>query len=213
MSFDYVPYWLTWTRQLRALAQEGLTYATDPYDQNRYERLRRLAAEIGALHTNSTSQELTGLFERDTGHQTPKIDVRGAVMDEQRLLLVRERSDGGWTLPGGWADPGESPGEAVTREILEEAGVKVRPIKLIGFLDRDRHGHPPHADHIYKAIFLCVPEAKFKGHFEQLETDSAKYFHPSEIPAITLSLSRTMPAQIDMVLAHARDISAPTQFD
>ncbi|MGH7584149.1 MAG: NUDIX hydrolase [Gemmatimonadales bacterium] len=105
MKSDDTPHWLAWTRRLRALAQEGLTYTTDPYDLDRYKRLRLLAAEIGAHHTYSTGQELAGLFERDTGHQTPKIDVRGAVMDEQRLLLVRERSDGGWTLPGGWADP------------------------------------------------------------------------------------------------------------
>jgi ADP-ribose pyrophosphatase YjhB (NUDIX family) len=213
MNSDNTPPWLTWTRKLRALAQEGLTYATDPYDQNRYKRLRLLAAEIGARHTNSTSQELTGLFEQDTGHQTPKIDVRGAVIDEQRILLVRERSDGGWTLPGGWADPGESPGEAVTREVFEEAGIRVHPIKLIGFLDRDRHGHPPHADHIYKAIFLCAPETKPTGQFDELETDSVRYFHPSEISAITLSLSRTTPTQIDMALTHARYFSTPTQFD
>lgn len=213
MSFDSTPPWLAWTRQLRALAQEGLTYAKDPYDLNRYERLRLLAAEIGAWHTNSTSEELMGLFEQDTGHQTPKIDVRAAVFDDQSVLLVRERSDGGWTLPGGWADPGESPGEAVAREVMEEAGIKVRPVKLIGFLDRDRHGHPPHADHIYKAIFLCVPEAELAGLVDELETDRAQYFHPSEIPAVKLSLSRTTPALIDMALKHARHADTPTQFD
>jgi ADP-ribose pyrophosphatase YjhB (NUDIX family) len=134
-------------------------------------------------------------------------------MDDGRLLLVRERSDGGWTLPGGWADPGESPGEAVTREVMEEAGIKVRPVKLIGFLDRDRHGHPPHAEHIYKAIFLCAPETALTGGGDELETDGARYFHSSEMPALRLSLSRTTPALIDMAFDHARHVAATTQFD
>lgn len=213
MSSDSTPDWLIWTRRLRALAQEGLTYAKDPYDLDRYRRLRLLAAEIGAHHTLSTSQDLMGLFEMDTGHQTPKIDVRGVVTHDERLLLVRERSDGGWTLPGGWADPGESPGEAVAREVWEEAGMRVRPIKLIAFLDRDRHGHPPHADHIYKAIFLCEPEEESAGRVDGLETDGVRYFHPSEMSMIALSLSRTTPELIDLAFTHARHVSAPTQFD
>lgn len=213
MNSDDTPRWLTWTRKLKALAQEGLTYATDPYDLNRYKVLRGIAAEIGARYADSTGQQLAGLFERDTGHPTPKIDVRGAVLDQGRLLLVRERSDGGWTLPGGWADPGESPGEAVAREVFEEAGIRVRPVKLIGFLDRARHGHPPHAEYIYKAIFLCDCAAALPSQVDELETDRAQYFHPSEIPALTLSLSRTTPALIEMVLSHSRDLSAPTEFD
>lgn len=208
-----LPQWLTWTRQLRALAQEGLTYATDPHDVDRYRRLQGIAAEVGACHTGSTEQELTGLFARDTGHQTPKVDVRAAVVDRQRLLLVRERSDGGWTLPGGWADPGESPGEAVAREVLEEAGIRARPVKLIALLDRDRHGHPPHADHIYKAIFLCSPQEPLADAVSELETDRAQYFRPAEIEGLSLSLSRTTPALIEMALTHVRDASAPTRFD
>src|SRR4051794_32175558 len=116
------PQWLEWTQRLQAIAQTGLTYAADQYDIERYEQIREIAAEIAAGHTDAGFERISGLFAAQAGYATPKVDVRGAVFRDDMLLLVKERSDGGWTLPGGWADVGDSPSEAVVREIAEEAG-------------------------------------------------------------------------------------------
>src|SRR5579883_2269846 len=125
------PRWLIWARELQALAQTGLTYARDPYDRERYERLGNLAAEIMADHTGAEVEKVRMLFGQQLGYATPKVDVRGAVFRGERLLLVREKADAGrWTLPGGWADVNESPAEAVAKEVREEAGLVVRASKL-----------------------------------------------------------------------------------
>src|SRR5215212_60989 len=149
------PTWLTWTQRLQAIAQTGLTYAADPYDIERYEQIREIAAEIAAHHTDAGFERISGLFADQAGYTTPKIDVRGVVFRDDMILLVKERSDGGWTLPGGWADVGDSPGEAVVREIAEESGYLTRVVKLLALYDRNKHGHPPYPFHAYKIFFLC----------------------------------------------------------
>ena len=78
------------------------------------------------------------LFACDAGYATPKVDVRGVVFQDGKILLVQERSDGMWTLPGGWADVGDSPADAVVREIREESGYETRATKLLALLDRNR---------------------------------------------------------------------------
>jgi ADP-ribose pyrophosphatase YjhB (NUDIX family) len=204
------PDWLAWTRTLRDIAQAGLAYANDGYDIDRYLRVRCVAAELAAAHTDAPRETIEGVFAADAGHPTPKIDVRAAVVVAGRILLVRERSDGGWTLPGGWADPGESPSEAVIREVREESGLAVRATKLIALYDRARQGHPPHAEYIYKAIFACELSGPGRPRPSD-ETDAVAFFAPSAIPG--LSLGRTTPAQIARAIAHHADPSLPTEFD
>ena len=137
------PKWLDWTQRLMAIAQNGLTFAEDPFDRQRYEQIRDIAAEIGSDHSDADAEQVRNLFTQDAGYATPKIDVRAAVFEDGRILLVRERSDGLWTLPGGWADVGESPSVAAVREVREEAGYECRPVRLLAIYDRDhpRHGH------------------------------------------------------------------------
>jgi len=204
------PSWLSWTRALRAIAQAGLTYANDKHDIERYGQVRRIAAEIAAAHSDSPSEMIEGIFATNVGHPTPKIDVRAAVIVSGAILLVRERSDGGWTLPGGWADPGESPSEAVAREVREEAGLDVRAVKLIALYDRARQGHPPHADYIYKALFACTPLGAAAPR-PSGETDGAAFFDPAALPK--LSVNRTTPAQIERALAHHANPTLITEFD
>jgi ADP-ribose pyrophosphatase YjhB (NUDIX family) len=204
------PTWLTWSRTLQSIAQAGLTYASDEYDIERYTQVRRLAAEIAATHTDSSAERIEGIFATGTGYPTPKVDVRAAVVVSGEILLVRERSDGSWTLPGGWADPGESPSEAVTREVFEEAGVTVKAVKLLALYDRARHGHEPHADYIYKAFFACEPVGSPTPSASG-ETDQAAYFDPGSLPQ--LSSARITAAQIAMVMTHHEDPSLPTEFD
>src|ERR671911_259674 len=156
------PQWLLWSRRLQAIAQDGLTYTKDDYDRGRYEQLRELAAEILAAHSTGTLEEASVLLALETGPATPKVDVRAAVFREGRILLVKEPGEEGWSLPGGWADVGESASEAAARETLEESGYRVRPVRLLAAYDRDRHGHPPIAYHVYKLVYLCelLPEKR-----------------------------------------------------
>ena len=203
------PVWLEWTQRLQAIAQTGLTYAADPYDVERYEQLREIAAEIAAAHSDSEQAYVQGLFADQAGYATPKVDVRGAVFRDDMILLVKERSDGGWTLPGGWADVGDSPGDAVVREIVEESGYVTRVVKLLALYDRNKHGHPPHPFHAYKLFFLC--ELIGGAAAASNETEAVDFFAEDALPE--LSLTRVMPAQIARLFAHYRHPEWPTDFD
>src|SRR5271170_1592808 len=143
--------------KLSALAQDGLTFTADPYDLDRYRQVSRLAAELLSALSGQPADELAVVLGRDSGYATPKIDVRGAIFDDQeRVLLMREKTDGRWSLPGGWADPGDAPSAAVTREILEETGYHSSAVKLIACWDREVQGNPPPLPvHVYKLFFLC----------------------------------------------------------
>ena len=147
--------WLDWARQLNALAQTGLTFAENPYDIERYSAVRAIAAKMIAHAADVEIGHVQDLFALDAGYATPKVDVRGVVFRDEKILLVRERSDGLWTLPGGWADVGDSPAGAVVREIREESGFETHATRLLALLDRSRHNHPPHVNHIYKVFVRC----------------------------------------------------------
>ena len=150
------PQWLSWTKRLQAIAQTGLTFTRDHYDHERYEELQAIAAEMMAVGSGiPDSQKVLDLFRGERGYATPKVEVRGAVVREDQILLVREREDGGWTLPGGWADVGESPSAMVVREVKEESGYEVVPRKLAAVFDRNKHPHPPEPTHAYK-LYSCA---------------------------------------------------------
>ncbi len=203
---------LDWVRRLQALAQTGLTYARDPYDLERYVAIRQLAAEMAAgAGGKAEAAEFAAAFERETGYATPKIDVRGVVFDAGgRILLVRERSDGKWTLPGGWAEVGISPADNVTREIFEEAGFLSKATRLLAVYDRNKHGHPPMLFHVYKMFFLCeiTGGAAAEG---TTETDGVAFFAQGEYPS--LSTGRVTAAQLDRFFEHGRLPELPTDFD
>ena len=147
---------MSWVRRLQAIAQSGLTYAKDPYDVERYEQVRMIAAEIAASRSEAPASRIDVLFEGELGYATPKLDIRALVLDEKGdVLLVKEKEDGRWTLPGGWVDVGESPSEAVEREVEEESGYRVGAVRLLALWDRDKHPHPPMPFHVYKVCFLC----------------------------------------------------------
>jgi ADP-ribose pyrophosphatase YjhB (NUDIX family) len=196
-------------QRLLAIAQNGLTYSLSAYDTERYEEVRKIGLELLAAGSGADIEELRGAFVMERGYATPKVDVRGAAFRDGRILLVREREDGRWSLPGGWADIGQSPAECVEREILEESGFKAKAVKLIAVLDRDRHGHPPIPFHAYKLFFLC--ELTGGSAAAREETTEVGFFGPDEIPA--LSLTRLVPDQIRMAFRYAMDPSLPTRFD
>lgn len=204
------PNWLTWAKRLAALAQDGLTYSDNEYEIDRYNQIRQVAAEMMAAGFQLETRTFLDLFAREQGYATPKVDVRGAVFRDDKILLVREKIDGGWTLPGGWADPCQSPSEAVAREVFEESGFEVRVVKLAAVYDRSKHPHlPPMPFHLYKLFFLC--EITGGAATESYETTGVDFF--AEDPLPPLSISRTLPFQIARLFEHYRNRALPTDFD
>jgi ADP-ribose pyrophosphatase YjhB (NUDIX family) len=205
--------WLSWARELQAIAQTGLTFAKDPFDRERYRSIRSLAAQIMAEHSGTEPSRIEALFSEQAGYATPKVDVRGAVFnDDARILLVREIADAGrWTLPGGWADVNQPPSEAVIREVREESGFEVGVRKLAAVYDRDRHGHwPPHPFHVYKLFFTCniIGGAARPGP----ETSEVAFFAADDLP-LDLSLGRVQRHQIERMFGHWLTPALPTDFD
>lgn len=198
--------------RLSALAQDGLTYASGAYDLDRYRQVGRLAAELLSAVSGRPADELAVQLGRDSGYATPKIDVRGVIFDErERVLLMREKTDGRWSLPGGWADPGDAPSAAVTREILEETGYHSSAVKLIACWDRDLQGNPPPLPvHVYKLFFLCRSNGAVQPP-AALETLDVGWFDVHAPPP--LSLGRVNQRQLERALAHHRDPSLPSEFD
>jgi ADP-ribose pyrophosphatase YjhB (NUDIX family) len=205
------PIWLEWAQKLQAIAQNGLTYSENPYDIERYQQLRQIAAEIMATHSNLEPSDVVTLFSQEEGYATPKVDVRAAVFHAHKLLLVKEREDGCWTLPGGWVDVGESPSEAIVREVYEESGYQTRAVKLLAVYDRNhpRHGHPPLRHHVYKLFFQCELIGGMAT--DNFETEAATFFEEQKIPE--LSLTRVVPTQIARLFEHYRNPDWATDFD
>jgi ADP-ribose pyrophosphatase YjhB (NUDIX family) len=202
---------LEWVRRLQAIAQSGLTYGKDPYDVERYEQVRTIAAEIAASRSQTTADNIDALFSELTGYATPKVETRAMVLDDERaVLLVKEKEDGLWTLPGGWVDVGESPSESVEREVKEESGYEVRAVRLLALWDRDKHPHPPTPFHIYKVILQCelLGGAPLST---TTETEGVGFFRRDALPK--LSLGRITPQQIERLIELATDSEGSTAFD
>ena len=204
------PQWLAIARELRAIAQTGLAFTADRFDRQRYDRVRELAASMLAQGSGADYGAILGVLLEDRGYATPKVDVRGAAFVEGRVLLVREISDGKWTLPGGWADVNQSAAECVVREIAEESGFEAKARKLAAVRDYQKSGHPPrNLDCIYKMFFICDITGGSARASD--ETSEAAFFPRDALPP--LSLGRTTAAQIDRMFHHAEHPDTPTDFD
>jgi ADP-ribose pyrophosphatase YjhB (NUDIX family) len=200
---------LAWVRKVQAIAQNGLTFTQDPFDRERYQQLQALVQEV--LHTELGAPEAlsAAFWQAEHGYATPKVDVRGAIFVDGRVLLVRERSDGRWTLPGGWVDVNDAPAAAVEREIFEESGYRARAVKLAALVDKNRHPHPPGLHHIYKLMFLC--ELTGGAAATSQETDAVEFFALDALPA--LSTGRILASQVERLYRHQLDPALPTDFD
>lgn len=201
--------WLEWGTQIQAIAQNGLTYTDGLFDRERYKVLQAIAAEILATYSNVEPSYVLDLFTQDAGYATPKVVVRGVVFRDDTLLFVKERQDGCWTLPGGWVDIGESPSEAVVREVYEESGYNTRAIKLLAVYDKQKHGHPPSLHHTYNLFIQC--ELLGGAPLANIETEAVGFFGEHEIPE--LSLTRVVPTQIVRLFEHYRHPDWSTDFD
>jgi ADP-ribose pyrophosphatase YjhB (NUDIX family) len=202
-------HWLEWLRQVQAIAQNGLAFTRDPFDRERYTQLAELVAGLLSAQLSIPLGAARALFEDERGYATPKVDVRGGVFDGDRVLLVRERADGRWTLPGGWVDVNDAPSEAVAREIHEESGYHARAVKLAALVDKNRHPHPPGVHHIYKLFFLC--ELTGGSPAASNETDAVDFFPVRALPQ--LSTGRVLSSQIERLYEHRLNPGLPTDFD
>lgn len=200
---------LNWAIELQSLAQAGLTYGKDKYDIERYQRIRDISAEMIAEKADVSFEKAKELFCNETGYQTPKIDTRAAVFKDDKILLVHEEN-GTWSLPGGWCDVNMSVGDNTVKETFEEAGLTVKPVRLIAVQDRNRHNTPVYAYGITKVFMLC---SLIGGEFRaNTETTESRYFSRDDIPE-NLANEKNTKEQILMCFDAAADENFPVNFD
>jgi ADP-ribose pyrophosphatase YjhB (NUDIX family) len=205
MSFN----WLDIAKRLEAIAQTGLAFTESDYDRERYEELREIGHRIFQRYTETPVEVIHDLFSRENGYPTPKVDVRGVVFRDNQILMIREKLDGLWALPGGWADVGYTPGEVVVKEIKEEAGLDVVADRLLAVLDKKCHAHPPSPLHVYKIFILCQESG---GTLKPgMETTGADFFDQNDLPP--LSTDRVTVEQLNMMFKFNRDPQAQTLLD
>lgn len=173
--------WLRWAVELQSLAQAGLYYGKDPFDRERYARIREIAAEMLQEPSGLPLETVKDLFCCESGYQTPKLDTRAAIFRDGRILLVQERN-GTWSLPGGWVDVDLSVAENAAKEVLEEAGLEVRPERIIAVQDREKHNRPVHAYKVCKIFVMC---SVLGGEFTpNIETVASGFFGLDELPKL-----------------------------
>lgn len=204
-----IPQWLDWAQKLSALSQSGLTFSENPFEIERYQEIQKIAGEMLAAYSDAPLEQVTNLLEGEKGYATPKLDVRGVVFKDDKILLVKELADGGWTLPGGFIDVGEPPSRAVEREVWEESGYLVKAVKLLALYDRNQHGHPAYIFHLYKIFFLC--ELQGGQAADSVETAGAAFFGEDEHPP--LSIARFTEEELHRMFVHHCQPDLPTDFD
>ena len=205
---DQSPQWLIWAQEIFSLSQSGLTYSGNPYDIERYKRLQEITAEIIASQSKVSKESVLDSFSMQAGYITPKIDVRGAVIQDGKILLIQEQADNRWAMPGGWADLGNPPASVAEREVWEESGYRVKAEKVVAVLDANRI-EPMEFYHAYKIIFLCrLLDGEPRTSYETLAVD---FFDPNHLPP--LSSYRTNEDMLREVFAHVENPNRPTAFD
>lgn len=200
--------WIEWAREIYSLSQAGLTYSKNEFDLERYKRLQEITAEMIENQSGLSKESVLQSFSLQAGYVTPKIDVRGAIIRENKILLIQEKSDGKWAMPGGWADLGDAPASVAEREVWEESGYRVKAEKVVAVIDANRI-KPMEFYHAFKIIFLC----RLIGGEPQIshETLAVDFFELNNIPS--LSIYRTNENMLKEVFEHIKDPARPTYFD
>jgi len=196
-------------RRLLALAHTGLHYTQSDYERERYEEIAHIATQLLSMESPHSAEEIRHAWRLEDGYVTPKLDVRGAIFRDDTVLLVRERSDGKWTVPGGFADINEWPSLSVTKEIEQESGYTARVVKLAAVHDRGKHNYPAFMFHIWKLLFVCEitgGEARVSN-----ETDAVEFFALDSLPP--LSTGRITAEQIQLLFRHYSQPALATEFD
>ncbi|HEA30603.1 MAG TPA: NUDIX domain-containing protein [Leeuwenhoekiella sp.] len=187
---------LNMIKQVKSLAEAGLVYNSENYDAERYEELRRIALEMMSVLSQQPVETLDDFFLPVNDYPTPKVDVRALILNEKKeILMVKEQIDGKWTIPGGWAEIGLTPAESIVKEVREEAGFSVRPVRLLAVLDKKCHPHPPEAHYLYKMIFYCEIQ---KGTIDpNFDIQGVDWFPLDSLPE--LSTDRILESQLQLL--------------
>lgn len=202
--------WLDWAKQLNAISQAGKTYSKDKYDLERFDQIADISHQMFAELSDQPVEKVANLFVNEVGYPTPKIDVRAGVIKDGKILLVKEREDGKWTLPGGWGDVCETPTQGVIREVEEESGYIVSSPRLVAVKDRAVHPYtPPYPFHIYKMFFLCDLEGGEPT--INIEVSDIDWFSPNSLPP--LSDGRTRPEDIEYLFEALNNPNQPVYID
>jgi ADP-ribose pyrophosphatase YjhB (NUDIX family) len=197
------------SRRLLALSQTGLHFTTEEYDRERYREIGDIATRLLEVNVEVGAQAVRQAWFVEDGYATPKMDVRGAIFRDDRVLLVRERADGQWTLPGGWADINDTPSSAILKEIEQESGFTARVTKLAAVYDRNKHNHPKYLFHSWKMFFLCeITGGEARTSYE---TTAVEFFPPDQLPE--LSTGRSNAEQIRRMYEYHQHPDWPTEFD
>lgn len=197
-------------QRIRALSQIGLTYSRSEYDTERYEELLQLSDEIASVAVGVDAKTISHCYQPVREYVTPKVDIRAVVFNEfNEILLVKEKMDGLWSLPGGWADIGYTPKEIAVKEVKEETGLEVCAVRLLSVMDMRNHAHPAIPYYVYKMFILCEITG---GHFtEAFDILGKGFFAQDDLPP--LSLERVLPEQIDRMFAYARHPQSEVYLD
>ena len=201
--------WLQWASELQSIAQAGLTFSTDNYDRDRYEKIRTLCVEILHEYTDVDENKIRDLFASETGYQTPKVDIRAAVFKREKILMVKEKIDGKWSLPGGWADVSSTASESAVRECFEEAGAHVKPKRIIAIHLANKHNNARSPYTIYKIFIEC--KLIMNNFTDNTETLEAGFFPIDSLPM--LSTDRTTRSQVEMCFEAKKHKLFETIFD
>ncbi len=200
-------------KRLQSIAQAGIFYSDDkPFDRERYQEISDLSVQILSQLTDEPVEKIGNLFtqERD-GYQTPKVDIRAVVFNEMgEILMVKEKVDGCWSLPGGWADVGYTPAEVAVKEVQEETGLIVKTVRLLAVIDKRNHPHPPEGWYVYKIFILCE---RVGGEIlnNTTETSDIQYFSLENIPP--LSEPRNVFSQIKLMFEYRDNPEKEVYFD
>lgn len=196
-------------KRLKAIADVGLLYCTNEYDRERYIEIQNISLNILGRSFGWDSEQVALAYPVAKDYPTAKVDVRGLLLNGDKILLVRESADGKWSLPGGWADIGFSAKEVIIKEFKEETGIDVVVKNLLAVFDKRKHPHPPQPFYVYKMVFYCEAVShEIQRGFDVLD---AAYFSLDELPP--LSEDRILQSQITLLYNKIKASDFTAYFD
>ena len=197
-------------KRIQALAEIGLEFSKIPYDQERYQELKDISLELLEKLTDIPIEKIIPVIEEKNGYKTPKVDIRAAVFNEKnQILLIQEKVDNCWAMPGGWTDISYSPAEVAEKECMEEAGIKVKATRLLAVMDKQKQKMPPAFEYVYKLFMLCKKQDNNIS--TGSETSDVGWFNENDLPE--LSLPRNNEDQIKLMFQYYRGEKTETYFD